>query len=295
MNITLRAITSEGSLILKQSMPWVAKYPNIPAPHDRTIREARFYQMVYPYPHVAQLMPDLLALDIKNRLAVFSDLGEASDFSYLYHEDECMPLTQLEALANWLSKLHKLPFGPEDRAQLTNTDMRLLNHEHIFDFPLNPDNGLELDAITAGLQAEADRLISDREFVQRTREIGTGIYLSEGTHLIHGDTFLGSFLRTPLGLRVIDPEFAFFGRAEFDAGVFAAHLILSHHEPDFVQLWFRHYHGPEGFDPQLANQFAGIEIMRRLIGVAQLPLRADIGHKSRWLELARQLVLTGKF
>lgn len=37
--------------------------------------------------------------------------------------------------------------------------------------------------------------------------------------------------------------------------------------------------------------FAGVEIMRRLIGVAQLPVRYGIEEKRRLLDLSRKLVL----
>lgn len=44
-------------------------------------------------------------------------------------------------------------------------------------------------------------------------------------------------------------------------------------------------------DDALARQFAGVEIMRRLIGVAQLPLVADLNQKEELLNLSRDLVL----
>jgi len=44
-------------------------------------------------------------------------------------------------------------------------------------------------------------------------------------------------------------------------------------------------------NPALARQFAGVEIMRRLIGVAQLPLTASLERKRELLGRARQLVL----
>ena len=42
---------------------------------------------------------------------------------------------------------------------------------------------------------------------------------------------------------------------------------------------------------RLALQFAGMEIMRRLIGVAQLPLAADLSRKEALLATSRDLVL----
>jgi 5-methylthioribose kinase len=46
-------------------------------------------------------------------------------------------------------------------------------------------------------------------------------------------------------------------------------------------------------DAVLAHQFAGVEIMRRLIGVAQLPFPAPFERKRELLHRSRQLLLEG--
>ena len=102
---------------------------------------------------------------------------------------------------------------------------------------------------------------------------------SEG--LLHGDYFPGSWLRSAAGLRIIDPEFCFFGPPEFDAGVMLAHMLLAGQA--------RRVAFP-GLDRALVDRFAGIEIMRRLIGVAQLPLAFGIERKRDLLNLSREMV-----
>jgi len=64
------------------------------------------------------------------------------------------------------------------------------------------------------------------ELTLRAKELGD-LYLSDGPTLLHGDFYPGSWLRTTQGIRIIDPEFAFTGAAEFDVGVFAAHLAFT--------------------------------------------------------------------
>ena len=44
MNCVMRGRTSERTFILKQSRPWVEKYPSIAAPWDRMLVEAAFYR-----------------------------------------------------------------------------------------------------------------------------------------------------------------------------------------------------------------------------------------------------------
>ena len=94
-------------------------------------------------------------------------------------------------------------------------------------------------------------------------------------------------------MRVIDPEFCFCGDAEFDLGVFAAHLLLAGEPAERAERVLQLYQPPAGakISPELACQYAGVEIMRRLIGVAQIPtLHADLAQKSALLELSRRLV-----
>jgi hypothetical protein len=43
-------------------------------------------------------------------------------------------------------------------------------------------------------------------------------------------------------------------------------------------------------DWKLADRFSGTELMRRLIGVAQLPVRGGLEQKRQWLELSRSLL-----
>ncbi len=45
MNLVIRVVTPRRSMILKQSRPWVEKYPQIEAPADRILAEIDFYQL----------------------------------------------------------------------------------------------------------------------------------------------------------------------------------------------------------------------------------------------------------
>ena len=297
MNCTVRVHTSVGSLILKQSRPWLEKYPQIAAPFDRTLAEARFYRLVAPFPAVAGWMPRLLWSDEETRLIALEDLGDASDFFPLYARQTTLSEETLTALVAYLSALHRLaPADGAARENLTNHEMRALNHEHIFALPLRPNNGLDLDAYTGtpGLTAAAASLQRDAGYVGAVTELGERYRTGRGGSLLHGDFFPGSFLRTEAGVKVIDPEFCFCGDAEFDLGVFAAHLLLADEPPDRAETVLASYRPADAaeFSTALVHRYAGVEIMRRLIGVAQIPtLRADLARKTALLELSRRLVL----
>ena len=290
MNCVVRVTTNRKSFILKQSRPWVEKYPQIAAPWDRALAEVRFYAAIADTPGVASMMPRVLWSDDAARLLALEDLGEAADFFPLYRGDIHLSDETMRALLAYLSALHAIPLTPAQQAALANREMRALNHAHIFDLPLRADNGFPLESFTPGLGAVAVSLQQDRAYVAAVHDLGRR-YLADGSTLLHGDFFPGSFLRVPTGLRIIDPEFGFAGEAEFDLGVLLAHLHLARQPATLVARACSLYRPAGKFSIALARQFAGVEIMRRLIGIAQLPLAADLDEKRRLLELSRRLVL----
>lgn len=281
MNLVLRiswvGADATGSLILKQARPWVEKFPDISAPPGRLAVETDFYRCVTAEPALARSMPALIAVDEEASAALLEDLGKAADYTGLYAGGG-LPVADLDALLAWLSRLHRLQVDAGHWPRLANREMRELNHAHIFVLPFG-DEAPDADDFCPGLAATAAPLRRDAVIRRRLAELGS-IYLEDGASLVHGDFYPGSWLATEAGPRIIDPEFGFLGRAEFDLGVLTAHLRfagledadLSAHEP------------PAGFDPTLARAFTGAEMLRRLLGVAQLPLEADLARRRQWLE-----------
>ncbi len=295
MNCTLRVTTNQRSFIIKQARPWVEKYPAIVAPWERALIEGRFYQLIAEHAALQQSMPRLLGSDAASRINVFEDLGASDDLTWLYGGGRSLELVQVETLAGYLTQLHRSFLTYADKPAFANRAMRELNHFHIFMFPLQPDNGFDLDAITPGLQAAAQTLKNDAAYVARVAELGA-LYLQDGATLLHGDFFPGSWLQTPnaseAGLKVIDPEFCFFGAAEFELGVMLAHLHLTGQSEAVIDcLWQSYEPSSANWQPALVEQFAGVEIMRRLVGVAQLPLRADLARKQALLLNSQQMVM----
>ncbi len=285
MNLTLRVRTGARSFIVKQARPWVEKYPEITAPARRASVEAAFYQAVAAEPAVSTRMPVLLASDEQSQILILEDLGDAPDLTAIYAGDR-LTIIDCRELVDYLASLHALEIEPAMREVFRNREMRRLNHAHQYDIPLRRDNGLDLDGITPGLAKTAADFKSDRTYRFAVTDLGR-LYLLDGGRLVHGDYFPGSWLRTRRGVFVIDPEFCLLGFPEYDLGVLYAHLIFARHEDMWNIVRTNYTHDA---DWQLAARFAGAEIMRRLIGVAQLPLEADLGQKRSWLELSRVLV-----
>lgn len=287
MNLTLRVQTARRSVIVKQGRPWVEKYPSIPAPEDRTLGEADWYECVRAIPALARRIPRVLGLDRTDRVLVLSDLGDRGDFTDLY-TGRRLAASQLDALIDWLATLHHESAGDRRAQTLENHAMRTLNHEHIFEVPLRADNGLDLDAITPGLSATARELAADRRLIAAISALGER-YLGPGSTLLHGDYYPGSWLQAPEPW-VIDPEFGFYGPPEFDVGVLLAHLRLSGQPADLSRRALGRYLSVVALDPQLALGYAGVEVIRRLLGVSQLPLALDLDGKCALLAGARTLV-----
>ena len=290
MNLVLRVRTNQQTLILKQARPWVEKYPQIAAPVKRVEAEAKYYLLHRHHPNLKKHTPTPLGYDAENFLLALEDLGENADFLRHYQRGSVIKQDELTVLINYLSLLHNTDFGAEGRSFPDNTELRTLNHEHIFKYPYAIDNGFDLDTIQEGLQNASMAFKSDHALIARVDELGS-VYLGSGPCLLHGDYYPGSWLSTEDGIRIIDPEFAHFGRPEFDVGVMLGHLKMTQMPNDTLKAMTDGYQRPNGFDDDLAVAFCGVEILRRIIGLAQLPLELTLEERRDLLEQGRNMIL----
>ncbi|MEM8875605.1 MAG: phosphotransferase [Planctomycetota bacterium] len=325
MNVTLRVTLEDAAgqrrrVILKQSRPWVAKYPSIEAPVDRISVERRFYELLPKLGPggcaAARMMPKLLGGDAASYTLLLEDLGNAADLSTVYARGR-LPGRAIADLAGYLRGLHDASVGRADTAAqalkasplrreegvagwgepMVNAAMRALNREHFCEVPMAEGNGLDLEAIEPGLKKAAAELRQDVDY--RTRLVETAAeYARDGSRepsavLLHGDFFPGSWLDASGQTRVIDPEFAFEGPRSFDVGVAVAHLILAC-RADAAREFLGLYGSHPDLDRAWVGRFAAMEVMRRLIGVAQLPLpeRSD-GWRAGLVLASREAMLAG--
>jgi 5-methylthioribose kinase len=284
MNLVLRVKTNLRSVILKQSKPFVRKFPHIPAPIDRIEIEHTFYQLLQGNETLKGFSPSVILYYPEEHILLTEDLGNGTDFAFLYQGKTALDPNDLESLSTYLNALHQVRVShfPD------NSAMKKLNHEHIFHFPFLEENGFDLDSVQAGLQKLSLDYKTDDTLKKAISMLGEQ-YLSDGNTLLQGDFYPGSWLKTADGLKVIDPEFGFMGDREFDLGVLFAHLDLAQQEEslkdDFLQL-YQHECSKE-----LLNAYQGVEILRRLIGIAQLPVSLDLAQKKTLLDKARTLIL----
>lgn len=307
MNLVLRVEMPGRSVIVKQSRPWVQKYPSITAPDDRIDSEAAFYQWVAKEPSLAASMPKVLAEDLPHRILVLEDLNGVEDGSVFYQRSSSTGQTLstaetcFRAAAGWLSRLHE----QSRRADPTRTDamdrlgcrpLLQLNHDHIFTIPFSESPPIDLDGVCDGLTEASLPIRMDDDLVAIAQHLGE-VYLGRSDRharergvVLHGDFYPGSWLVRDDRVWIIDPEFCCLGVAEFDLGVLLGHWLFcrgAHSDNDDaaggeVLAWY----GDGAVNEDLVRQFAGVEMVRRLLGVAQLPIEADLTTRRRWLEIA---------
>lgn len=289
MNFVARIKTPKGSVIIKQANPFVQKYPQIAAPQERILVESEFYRMIQDYESLASCMPLFIGMDPVNHVLALQDLGEASDFTFLYQKGKELSGSELEQLIHFLNELHAIPF---DRLAnySKNLSLRTLNHEHLFVYPFLEENGFNLNQVQQGLQEIAASYKSDSAFKNTVKALGE-IYLSQGNTLLHGDYYPGSWLKTRDHIKIIDPEFSFVGNKEFELGILIAHLKMSEASEKQIDSVKSLYHSGTHFNWKLCYQFAGIEIMRRIIGLAQLPLHLTLEEKESLLKEAHSYIV----
>lgn len=293
MNMVLRAITNQRSFILKQSLPYVHRFPMVKAPRERILTEFEFYETVRKNESIRKLTPEMFWLDKENFLLCMEDFGRSQDFIHIYKKGQNLEKNEMADVARVVSELHfGFKFEPSD-VMIPNMEMRLLNHAHIFDLPLSNTNGFNLDDALYGLQSATKKFRNDTRLKSASKELGE-VYLSNtGTRLLHGDYYPGSWLKTPNGFRMIDPEFCFKGPAEFELGVAVAHLKMAQQSESLLKDLFVYYHFDSKFDGSLFSKFAGMEMMRRMLGLAQLPLDLDLKERLALLDEAYELIING--
>ena len=289
MNCVLRINTGNRTFILKQSRDFVEKYPHVPAPAERVHSEAAFFCLTKHVQFLAQHTPAILGFDQENNMLMLQDHGTSSDFNFLYENNIKLKEEEAVSLTHFLHVLHH-NIEKNNDPLLCNLAMKQLNHKYIFVYPFMHNNGLDMNAITEGLEDAAAIYKDDIELKSKVLLLGE-MYLEEGKYLLHGDYYPGSWLKTKDGFKIIDPEFCFFGPVEFDLAVMVAHCYLSQQPQHIIDLIINSYKDKGKLNITLMHQFAGVEILRRILGLAQLPLKCGLAIKAQLLQKGYEFIM----
>jgi 5-methylthioribose kinase len=107
-----------------------------------------------------------------------------------------------------------------DNVALCDITESLVFSDPYYDAKLNRHTSPQLDRIVAQLRADRDLKVA----AQRLKHI----FAAMPETLIHGDLHTGSVMVTDHDVRVIDPEFAFYGPMAFDVGMLLANFWMSY-------------------------------------------------------------------
>ena len=329
LNLIFRVTSANSSVIVKQALPYLrVAGESWPLTRHRTRIEADAMEV-----H-GRLVPDVLArtihFDGAMSALVLEDLAE-----HVSWREALIAGEETEGVAEMVGRYSAaVMLGTSDlvlpsrerkalRRKFVYSELCLLTEDLIFTAPYADADSNRYEEEIADL---ARALQHDRPLRTAAAEIRFDFKTREEA-LIHGDLHTGSVMTRPGSTRIIDLEFAFFGPFGFDPGVLLANLALSRlahdesRDPTFcavidryalaywgalveeiqrlwdpMEPWYAHFLSNLVRD---AGRFAGMEMIRRIVGIAHakdidsLTQPARTAAQSRAISGGRALMLGG--
>ncbi len=284
MNLSLRVFyqteeKAKQSSILKQSFDYMLEYPDMPTPIERIKIEYEFYKIANA--HFSRYFPQIDYFDEENFIMMMEDLGQLSDFSKLY-QSGIFPQDQLETVVEFLVNMQSI-----DKPVNTPIDRTMVEFHKPYLFQI-PFSGMLKERIrqeNADLYHSMKFIYEDELFLKRVSELEQ-VFSQEGSFLQHGDFHLGSImLNADNEIKIIDPEFAFWGPKEWDLANFLAHLSFCPDARTQRQQCWQIYTEKMTASHSCASKkeyvlgFMGIEILRRLLGYSKPPTALSTAEK----------------
>ncbi len=312
------AAQPERSLVLKQAPPYIKILgPDYPLPPERLTFESRSLEI---YNQLAsETVPTQYYFDSDAAVIVMEYLKGyrlLRDELIAGHVNQTIP----EKIGKLMGSVHSQTYinNLEDseidkyRQDFANTVMQSITADYVFTFPFMEH---ETNFYTDGLETTVDQLKSDESFRQQADTLKS-IFLEVQRGVTHGDLHTGSIMVNGENAKVIDSEFAFYGPVAFDVGLFWANYLLSYysHTDDIktqsqivaaiIRSWETY---TEAFmmDKSLKSRtlhtifhetvgFAGMEMLRRVIGAAHVKDIENIKNMNRKLCIETAILKFGQ-
>lgn len=232
LNYVWRLQGKSGSLIIKQAPPFIASSPDVPLNPKRIHFEARALRLFKRDGALGTISseqirpPRMLHFDDELQLLIMEDIG-AQSFITEWLVNNKNPEIGIK-LGQFIGRLHKRTFQRKEfRDRFDNSDVQQTRLE--VQYKPTADY-----AIRAGL--------TNTEVIRsKTEALGKKL-LSPGCCLVMGDLWPPSVLVKEGNVRLIDWEFAHYGRPLQDVAHFAAHCWMQAHtspknKKQFFKLW----------------------------------------------------------
>jgi 5-methylthioribose kinase len=293
---------SAGSIVLKQAMPWIRVLPDWELTVDRVDQEARFLREWAVCNR--GFVPELYAFDADQHVLAMEHLDGHVLWREALHGGEVNQVVARQAgamVARSAFATSIFTLSADEHAlaaaQSSTAAMEAMMREVVFDIPFSDDPRNTQDPHLAAWRARVQSDPAAQAAVATLRWCSA----TRREALLHGDLHTGSIMVRHDELRVIDGEFSRYGPVAWDLGALWGHLVLARHSfesrgqdelaaaaaeltetswrgfADTLRgLWpqrARHngddtwLEGWLGDTRELAVRFAGLEVLRRVIGV----------------------------
>ncbi|KEZ52671.1 S-methyl-5-thioribose kinase [Metabacillus indicus] len=322
---------SNNGLIIKQALPYAKVIgESWPLTLDRARIESS--AMLKQAETAGDYVPKIYYSDETLAITAMEDLSHLQIARAGLIEGKDFPLLGRhigEFLGKTLFYSSDFALNPQTKKQLvkqfSNPELCKITEDFVF---TDPFFDVESNSFEDELRPAAEAIWNDTELKLEVAKLKHK-FLTEAETLVHGDLHTGSIFADDETTKVIDPEFAYYGPTGFDYGHFTANLLmnaisreeakqqvlLDHIETawtvfaeEFSKAWEKDglevYTGIDGYLSFILEKtfedavgFAGVEIIRRTIGLAHVadldliePHDRKIEAKIRALELGKKLV-----
>ena len=306
------------SIVLKYAPPYIKVLgPDYPLSTKRLTYESRALDVYNQL--VSGTVPTQYSFDAEAAVIAMEDLRDARVLRADLIAGTVDPVIA-EQIGRFMGVAHSSTYvdnidtgtAQRYRQQFANATMQSITADYVFTFPYTEH---ETNFWTLGLEPEVQRLKKDTDFLQQVAYLKQ-IFLTAQQGVTHGDLHTGSVLLQDNTAKVIDAEFAFYGPVGFDLGLYWANYFLSYfsHQDTLnvqsalktaiVQTWRAYTAEFKMVDVELKTRtlqnifpdavgFAGLEMLRRLIGAAHVKDIESIVDISRKLRVERAALQFG--
>ncbi|EGU32625.1 S-methyl-5-thioribose kinase [Vibrio scophthalmi] len=219
---------SNRSLILKQA-DVVLRSSGRPLDVKRSEIEATMLQIQHKL--APEMIPEVYFYDQVMSVTFMEDVSEFKNFRYEMMDRQVFPSFHKQII----SYFSKTALGTTDLilnraekkanvAKFTNVELCDISEDLVFTEPFNNYKGRNI--ITQGNEEYVnEHIYSNNQLVSEAMKLRYN-FMNNAQALIHGDLHSGSIFINHNGIKVLDPEFAFYGPIGYDIGNVIAHLVM---------------------------------------------------------------------